>query len=100
MKLLKRKYFFGWNNIKRLIHQIAKIGSDQPSFFSQKRIQQLIAFIVLEWGSIYWIIEKHVAMITSDFVLWAGVQCAVAGYALHHVQKEKQKPTDSNEVLK
>jgi hypothetical protein len=90
MKWWKRKYFFGWSRIKWLVAEIAKIGSDQPSFFSQKRVQQLLAFIILEWGAIYWLIKKHDTMTTSDFVMWASVQCAVAGYALHQVQKEKK----------
>ena len=87
----KRKYFFGWSNIKWLIKELIKIGSDEPSFFSQKRIQQLIAFGVVIWGVIYWLVQKHETMGTSDFVLWAAVPVSIAGYALYHVQKEKPK---------
>ena len=85
------KWFFGWTNIKWFISEIGNIMSDEPSYFSQKRIQQLVAFIVLEWGAIYFLINKWATMSTSDFVLWATVQGSIAGFILHHVQKEKKQ---------
>jgi len=92
MNASKRKYFFGWNNIKWFITEIGNIGSDKPSYFSQKRIQQLAAFGILEWGAIYWLINKHAEMDTPDFAIWAGVQLPLIAYAIHHIQKEKTSP--------
>jgi len=84
-----KKYFFGWCNLKRLIIELLKIGSNRPSFFSQKRIHQGIAFGVLQWGMIYWLLNKSSVMSTTDFLIWCGVEMAICGYVISQIQKEK-----------
>ena len=44
-----KKYFFGWSNIKKGITEIIKIYSFKSSFFSKKRIESGIAFMVAQW---------------------------------------------------
>jgi len=87
------KMFFGWTNLKWFIKELLKIGSNKESFFSQKRIHQFIAFGVMQWGCIYWMLDrtKHTTelMPASEFVLWAAVEAAVCGYTLNQIQKEK-----------
>jgi len=92
-KLLNKKWFFGWGNLKWIIQEIGKVMSGEPSFFSQKRVQQLLAFVIMEWGCIYWLIQKHAVMDTTDFCMWAAVNASITGYTLYHVQKEK-KPAE------
>jgi hypothetical protein len=98
---LKKKYFLDSVNIKWLIKELLKIGSNSPSFFSQKRIHQFIAFVVMQWGCVYWMLDrtKHTTelMPASEFVLWAAVEAAVCGYTLNQIQKEKVKNKDIND---
>ena len=84
-----KKYYFGWTNICWFISEVGKIYSSKPSFFSKKRIESGVAFIISQWGMIYWLLNKHEVMTTTDFAMWAGIELAVAGYILHQIQKEK-----------
>lgn len=92
------KGFFGWENWKTLIIELLKIGSNKPGFFSQKRIHQGIAFGVLQWGCVYWLIKRAPEMTTAEFLLWAGIEMAICGYVINQIQKEKllnpNKPED------
>ena len=46
-------YFFGWTNIKWFITEIGKIYSGQESYFSKKRIESGVAFIIAQWVWFY-----------------------------------------------
>ena len=85
-----KKYFFGWSNIKWGIKEIIKIYSYNNSFFSKKRIESGVAFIIAQWGMIYFLSYKINSMSTSDMVMWAGVEFAISGYIIHQIQKEKE----------
>jgi hypothetical protein len=89
-----KKYFFGWENIKILFTEILKIYTNKPSRFSKKRIESGLAFIISQWGMIFFLLEKHSVMSTSDLVMWASVEFAVSGYILSHIQKEKRSSQD------
>ena len=89
-----KKYFFGWTNIKFVIKEILKIYSTTPSYFSKKRIESGIAFIVGQWGMIYFLLEKISVMTSSDLAIWASIEFAISGYIINHIQKEKQGPSD------
>ena len=92
-----KKYYFGWTNIRWFISEIGKIYSSKSSFFSKKRIESGIAFVISQWGMVYWLLKKHDVMTTTDFVMWAGLEFAVAGYIVHQIQKEKcDHPTNSS----
>lgn len=84
-----KKYFFGWTNIKWFIKEIAALYSGKNSYFSKKRIESGIAFIIGQWGMIYFIMQNISTMSTSDIVLWSGVEFAISGYMLNQIQKEK-----------
>lgn len=88
---MKKKLFFGWENIKWLIKEIGKIYSNEKSFFSKKRVESSIAFLVGQWGMIYFLLENHAKLTASDMLMWAGVEFAVAGYILTFIQKEKKE---------
>lgn len=83
-------YFFGWTNIKRLIKELVKIYSHEPSFFSKKRIESGTAFIILQWAMVYYLIEKISILPMTDFLIWAGVELAICGYTLNKIQEEKK----------
>ena len=84
------KYLFGWTNIKWLITELVKMYSAQDSFFSKKRIESGIGFILLEWGMIYYLKLKIDGMDMYDMIMWAGVQGTICGYMISAIQKEKK----------
>jgi len=85
-----KNLFFGWENIKWFIREIRNLYSGEKSFFSKKRIESGIAFIVGQWGMIYFLIKNIESLTASDIVLWAGVEFAIAGYMVNAIQKEKK----------
>jgi len=93
-----KKLFFGWGNIKWFITEIGNLYTGRPSHFSKKRVESGIAFVVGQWGMIYFLLQNIQSMSTSDIVLWSGVEFAIAGYMLNQIQKEKlsvdQTPED------
>lgn len=90
-------YFFGWTNIKWFITEMGNLYTGKPSYFSKKRIESGIAFIIGQWGMIYFLLENINKMTTSDMVLWAGVEFAVGGYMVSQIQKEKKVIKNENE---
>ncbi len=85
----KKKYFFGWSNIKWGITEIVNIYSNRKSFFSKKRIESGIGFIIAEWGMIFFLVKKYEVLTMMEFATWAGIQFFVAGYIIRQIQKEK-----------
>jgi len=94
---MKKKYFFGWTNIKWFIKEIMNLYSGVPSYFSKKRIESGIAFVIGQWGMIYFMIQNIDKLTASDVVLWAGVEFAISGYMLNQIQKEKKLKQEENE---
>jgi hypothetical protein len=95
-----KKYLFGWTNIKKLITEIINIYSTKPSFFSKKRIESGIAFIVAEWGMVFFMLKKYPDLTMTDIIMWATIQFTISGYILHQIQKEKktdEDPTENND---
>ena len=87
---MKKKYFFGWTNIKWLITELVNMYSGKSSYFSKKRIESGVAFIVAQWGMIFFLLEKHQDLTMTDLIMWAGVEFAISGYMVHQIQKEKK----------
>ena len=92
-----KKLFFGWTNIKWFIKEIGNLYSTQPSYFSKKRFESGIAFIIGQWGMVYFLMEKLNTMDTADIVLWSGVEFAISGYVLNQIQKEKREIKETEE---
>jgi ascorbate-specific PTS system EIIC-type component UlaA len=93
----KKKYFFGWNNIKWAIKEVVNIYSSKKSFFSKKRIESGIAFVIAQWGMIFFLLENINKMSTSDLFIWAGIEFAVSGYIINQIQKEKKQEESEKE---
>jgi hypothetical protein len=87
---MKKKWFFGWTNIKWLIKELINLYSNANSYFSKKRIESGIAFLVGQWGMVYFLVKNIDKLTTSDIALWAGVEFAIAGYIINQIQKEKK----------
>jgi hypothetical protein len=87
---LSKKYFFGWGNWKKLFQEVAKLYSNKNSFFSKKRIESGAAFIIAQWGMIYFLIKKIDVLTMSEMMMWSGIQFLVAGYTVTQIQSEKK----------
>lgn len=94
---MKNKYFFGWSNLKWGITELIKIYSSQDSYFSKKRIESGVAFLIAQWGMIFFLIEKHSTLTMGEFLLWAAAEFAVSGYIINQIQKEKKDTTTTTE---
>lgn len=92
MKQLKLpKTFFGWTNIKWAIKELINVYSSKKSFFSKKRLESGMAFLIGQFGMVYFLIQNHAEMTSSDLAIWAGIEFAISGYMLNQIQKEKKK---------
>lgn len=93
----KEKWFFGWSNIKWFLKEMLNIYSPNRSFFSKKRIESGIAFIIAQWGMVFFLLQKYSTLTMGEFLLWAGAEFAVSGYIINKIQKEKQVLTDDTD---
>lgn len=92
----KGKYFFGWTKIKWVITEIGKLYSSKNSFFSKKRIESGLAFLIAQFGMIYFLIKKMDILTINDLTVWAGIEFVVAGYTVAQIQSEKKKNISSD----
>lgn len=92
---LEKKYLFGWTNIKFVIKELVKMYSAIPSFFAKKRIESGIAFAILQWGMIYFLVHKIHGdkMDMTDMLMWASIEGVICGYMINQIQKEKKRDT-------
>lgn len=84
-------------NIKWFLTEIMNIYSNKPSYFSKKRVESGIAFIIAQWGMVFFLSEKHETLTMAEFLLWAAAEFAVSGYIINKIQKEKQQDSGTQE---
>ena len=80
-----------FNKVRWGIKELMKIYSSEKSYFSKKRVESGIGFIIAEWGMIFFLINKYDIMSTTDFAIWASIQFFVAGYMVNQIQNEKKQ---------
>jgi hypothetical protein len=85
-----KKYFFGWTNLKWLMKEIIALGSSKPSYFSKKRIESGLAFVIAQIGMLFFLFKNIGTMDTWDICFWAATEFAVSGYIITHIQREKK----------
>lgn len=78
-------------SIKWFFTEIINMYSPKTSFFSKKRIESGIAFIVAQWGMIYFLVKHEDKLTMGEFLLWASVEFAIAGWMIDKIQKEKNE---------
>jgi hypothetical protein len=94
---IKKKSFF--ENVKWFFTEIMKIYSNEGSYFSKKRVESGIGFVIAEWGMIFFLLSKYENMVMGDFAIWASIQFLVAGYMINHIQKEKITSSDTDVTI-
>jgi hypothetical protein len=83
-------------NLKWFGKEIMTMYSSKPSFFSKKRIESGIAFVIAQIGMLTYFFEHHTTMDMSSMLMWAGAEFTIAGWTISQIQKEKK----GNEVAK
>ena len=93
-----KKYFFGWTNIKWFIRESFALFSSKPSYFSKKRMESGLSFLIAQFGMMYFLLKNIEKMDTYDICVWAATEFAVAGYMIAHIQREKKNtiPTETS----
>jgi hypothetical protein len=76
-------------NIKWFFKELILIYSNKPSFFSKKRIESGLSFLIAQVGMVFFLAVKYDSISMGEFILWAGAEFAVAGYIINKIQKEK-----------
>ena len=84
------------DSISWFFKEVMNIYSNKDSFFSKKRIESGIAFIIAEWGMIYYFMTKIDTIGTVELFTWASIQFFVAGYMINQIQKEKTDGSDNS----
>ena len=95
-KIKLPKTFIGWTNIKKGVRELINVYSANKSFFSKKRLESGVAFLIGQFGMVYFLIQNIIEMTSSDLAIWAGIEFAISGYVLNQIQKEKKRG-DTNE---
>lgn len=85
-----------WSNIKWFSAEIVKIYSNEPSYFSKKRIESGVAFLIAQVGMVYFLTTHLDTLSMGEFLLWASAEFAVAGYLVNKIQSEKESAGQSD----
>lgn len=78
------------SNIRWFISEVMKMYSSQKSFFSKKRVESGIAFLIAQSGMVYFLVKKIDTMDVYELSMWAGIEFLIAGYTVTQIQKEKK----------
>ena len=73
--------------IKWFFKEFLLIYSNKPSFFSKKRIESGLSFLIAQVGMVFFLAVKYDTLSMGEFILWAGAEFAVAGYIINKIQK-------------
>lgn len=77
-------------NLKWFGKEMMMMYSSKKSFFSKKRIESGIAFIIAQVGMLTYFFEHHTTMDMGSMLLWAGAEFTIAGWTISQIQKEKK----------
>ena len=67
-----------------------KMYSNEPSYFSKKRVESGVAFLIAQFGMLFFLFKKVDSMDVYEFSMWAAMEFLVAGYTVSQIQKEKK----------
>lgn len=95
---VSERFMAAWTTFKWFIKEVAMIYSSGRSFFSKKRVESGAAFIIAQWGMIFFLLQKYQTLSMTDFLLWAAAEFAVSGYLIHKIEKGKEFEKVKNDV--
>ena len=91
----KKWYSLAFDKVKWFFSELIAMYSGKSSYFSKKRIESGVAFIIAQWGMIFFLLEKHSSLSMGEFLLWAAAEFAVSGYIINKIQQEKKKESET-----
>jgi hypothetical protein len=83
------------DKIKWFFSELLAVYSGKSSYFSKKRVESGVAFIIAQWGMIFFLLEKHSTLSMGEFLLWAAAEFAVSGYIINKIQQEKKTESET-----
>lgn len=97
MKTIKAWFSKIFSKVEWFFTEIMKMYSNQHSFFSKKRFESGVAFIIAQFGMLFFLIKKIDVMDVYELSIWAGMEFLIAGYTVNQIQKEKKNPQNNTE---
>lgn len=85
------------SKIKWFFQEIMKMYSAEESYFSKKRVESGVAFLIAQFGMVFFLVKKLDTMDVYELSIWAGMEFLIAGYTVTQIQKEKK---DNKEEIK
>jgi hypothetical protein len=77
-------------NVRWFITEIIKMYSEEKSYFSKKRVESGVAFLIAQLGMVFFLVKKIDIMDVYELSIWAGMEFLIAGYTVTQIQKEKR----------
>lgn len=89
-KKMKNWFIKVSSNVRWFITEIIKMYSVENSFFSKKRVESGIAFLIAQLGMVFFLVKKIDVIDVYELSIWAGMEFLIAGYTVTQIQKEKK----------
>ncbi len=70
------------------LKELNKTLSNEPSYYSSKRLERLVLFLSANLIVDYYVWEHHHEMSTSDILLVFGAKMVYAGFQVKQIQKD------------
>ena len=90
MKKIKEKMKKIGSKIKWFFTEIMNMYSAHDSYFSKKRVESGVAFLIAQFGMVFFLVKKIDTMDVYELSIWAGMEFLIAGYTVTQIQKEKK----------
>lgn len=94
MKTIKDWFVSVGNKVKWFFTEMGKMYSATDSYFSKKRVESGVAFLIAQFGMVFFLIKKIESMDVYELSIWAGMEFLIAGYTVNQIQKEKKNKED------
>jgi hypothetical protein len=90
IKMIKNWFVRVGNTIKWFVTEILNMYSAKTSYFSKKRVESGVAFLIAQFGMAFFLLKKIDTMDVYELSIWAGMEFLIAGYTVTQIQKEKK----------
>ena len=90
MRAIKNWFVSLSNKIKWFYTEIMNMYSAHDSYFSKKRVESVVAFLIAQFGMVFFLVKKIDTMDVYELSIWAGMEFLIAGYTVNQIQKEKK----------
>ena len=78
------------------LKELNKTFSNEPSYYSAKRLERFALFLLANFSLEWYIWEHHAELNTNDILLIYGARMVYAGFVTKQTQKDKQDESTNN----